>query len=102
MKSSVVAPKRRAIAASPITSPAFVPSIETPMTRRVGCSSTILITPRVSWMAPARIEVAHSLCHLAQLLHLLLFERIEHGTGTSGSFSCAKRGHLEQGLSHTL
>src|SRR5258708_7546874 len=54
MKSSAVAPKRSAIAASWITSPAFTPTIETPSTRRVGRSSTILMTPRVSRMAPAR------------------------------------------------
>src|SRR6266700_2653037 len=53
MKSSVVAPKRRAIAASPMTSPAFTSSMETPTTRRVGPSSTILITPRVSRIALA-------------------------------------------------
>src|SRR2546429_6316774 len=40
--------------ALPISSPAFTPSMETPTTRRVGPSSTILITPRVSRMAPAR------------------------------------------------
>src|SRR5215472_2429600 len=54
MKSSAVAPKRKAIAASWMTSPAFTPSMETPTTRRVGASSTIFITPRVSRVAPAR------------------------------------------------
>src|SRR5207245_1482809 len=54
MKSDVLAPKRSAIAASPMISPAFIPSIETPTTRRLSRSSTILITPRVSRMTPAR------------------------------------------------
>src|SRR3546814_5781977 len=54
MKSSSVARKRIAMAASWITSDAPAPTIETPSTSLESASATILISPRVSRIAPAR------------------------------------------------